>query len=376
MATKTLSPTFFQPLYNGAILPFGQIATYDAGTTTPATTYQDANGTTPNSNPIILDGDGKATIFLSPGSAYKYGVFDAEGNLLYTLDNIAAVPLTAPPTDINGIDQGRLTYESGVAVPDADLQNCQTLYYTPYNGNTVALYDATAGIWRLYTFAEISLDITGLSADTAYDIVLSLSGSTLTLESQAWTDPLTLPTRDMQNGVLVQAGDPTKRLVGSILMTSVAGRGADTYSFRGISNVTNPVPRSLIHFGQGTWNYTTATLRQANADPQNQVTAFACVAGRAVALTLQVTASNTNAAVGRYVAIGQNDTTAVATGCLYQGSTGAAADVLPMTATYHRVLTGGRVDLTWLEYSQATGTTTFIGADTVTQNGLSGDVLA
>lgn len=66
----------------------GKIYTYEAGTTTPLATYQDLAGSTANTNPVILDSAGMAVIRQTDGVAYKWVVFDADDNELFTRDNI------------------------------------------------------------------------------------------------------------------------------------------------------------------------------------------------------------------------------------------------------------------------------------------------
>lgn len=111
MATYTLSP---QPGViflddNGAIVPGGLVWTYEAGTSTPADTYQTSGGTL-HSNPIELDGDGLppgGSIYLEPGRSYKY-LFEepatppAHGATIRTWDNIAAVPFSTTNQDVTG----------------------------------------------------------------------------------------------------------------------------------------------------------------------------------------------------------------------------------------------------------------------------------
>lgn len=65
----------------------GFIQTDAAGTTTPLATYQAINGT-PNTNPVELDAAGMAIIRQTDGVAYKWRVYDADMNLLWTRDNI------------------------------------------------------------------------------------------------------------------------------------------------------------------------------------------------------------------------------------------------------------------------------------------------
>ena len=101
MASVALCPTFgvgyTSLLANGSPNALGQIWTYEAGTSTPATTYQDAGGTTPLANPIILDGTGRVTggeIWIQQAMAYKFIVEDVNGNQIgATYDNIVASAL-------------------------------------------------------------------------------------------------------------------------------------------------------------------------------------------------------------------------------------------------------------------------------------------
>lgn len=94
MATNyTLSPSpWLQFFNNGVPVAGGQLYTYAAGLVNPAATYSTSSGT-PNPNPIILDANGSAVVFLAPGS-YSYALYDSVANgspLIRTQDNITAV---------------------------------------------------------------------------------------------------------------------------------------------------------------------------------------------------------------------------------------------------------------------------------------------
>lgn len=53
-------------------LASGRVFTYATGTTTPVTTYSNLGGTVANSNPIVLDSEGEATIYLTAGTTYDF----------------------------------------------------------------------------------------------------------------------------------------------------------------------------------------------------------------------------------------------------------------------------------------------------------------
>lgn len=64
----------------GKPLSGGQVYTYEVGTTTPKTTYADARKETVNTNPVLLDVAGSASIFLE--GAYRVRVLDRCGVLI------------------------------------------------------------------------------------------------------------------------------------------------------------------------------------------------------------------------------------------------------------------------------------------------------
>jgi len=80
---------------NGNPLASGYIYTYVAGTgfSVPATTYQDSGGTTPNTNPIRLDGAGRANLFLDASKSYDIDIRDNTNTSIYTELNISGSPV-------------------------------------------------------------------------------------------------------------------------------------------------------------------------------------------------------------------------------------------------------------------------------------------
>lgn len=71
---------------NGVPLVGGKVFTYDAGTSNPRQTWTDADQAQPNTNPIILDGRGEATVFWS--GAYKVVLKDSLDNTIWTVDKV------------------------------------------------------------------------------------------------------------------------------------------------------------------------------------------------------------------------------------------------------------------------------------------------
>ena len=101
MASVLLSPVgngqqFFDN--NGLPLAGGLLYTYQAGSSTPLTTYTTVNGTIPNSNPIILDSAGRTPqeVWMQTGYSYKFVLQTSAGVTLQTLDNLYPILQTAP----------------------------------------------------------------------------------------------------------------------------------------------------------------------------------------------------------------------------------------------------------------------------------------
>ena len=85
-----LMPQGKQQYFTAGGIPLvgGKVYTYAAGTTTPLATYTDAAAGTPNTNPVILDSRGEASIFFSAAN-YKIVVKDSLDSTIWTQDNLA-----------------------------------------------------------------------------------------------------------------------------------------------------------------------------------------------------------------------------------------------------------------------------------------------
>lgn len=144
--TPTLMPTaIFQGLSNqGRPLPGGLLYTCVAGSVcpgTPLTTYKDIIGT-PNSNPVVLDAGGFASVWIQQ-LPYKMVLTDSSGNVVWTQDNVesptlagAVIPTTnitylAPFNGSVGINLGTYLLSSEIDVRSFGAQgftgNCHSL---------------------------------------------------------------------------------------------------------------------------------------------------------------------------------------------------------------------------------------------------------
>jgi len=167
--------------------------------------------------------------------------------------------------------QGRLTLSTGTPVTISDVTSSATLFFSPYNGNRVSLYVAGYG-WRVYSFAELALDISGFTTGKNYDIFLYDNAGTLTLEGLAWSnDTLRATAIVLQDGRWVKSAALERLYLGTI-RTSGAGVTCDTKLKRFVWNCFNRISRQLIiNETTGTWTYATnATYRQWNNNVANK----------------------------------------------------------------------------------------------------------
>lgn len=91
----SLSPTPKLQFFGTDGLPLvgGKLYTYAAGTTTPLASYTDHTGVTANTNPVILDSNGSANVWLPETTSYKYVLKTSADVTLYTVDYVS-VPVT------------------------------------------------------------------------------------------------------------------------------------------------------------------------------------------------------------------------------------------------------------------------------------------
>jgi hypothetical protein len=201
------------------------------------------------------------------------------------------------------ICNGRLTTESGVPVSTSDRTAQSTIYFTPFNGNRIALYDGTR--WKLYTFTERSLALSGLTSGKNYDVFIYDNAGTLTLElSAAWTDDNTpADAITTQDGISVKSGALTRRWIGTIRTTGTTTT-EDSESQRFVWNLYNQVPRK---FGKAeadvSHTYGTASFRNFNNTTDTQ-SAFVSGQSQSVMWCGQCKLGTTSAGTGINAAAG------------------------------------------------------------------------
>ena len=175
------------------------------------------------------------------------------------------------------ISQGRLTLTSNTPVLSSSVTGATTLYYTPYIGSQISIWDGSK--WSVRTFTERSLSLSGLAANTNYDVFIYDNAGTLTLEAVAWSNSSAgtsarASALSFLNGVRVKDSDKRKYL-GSFRTTATIGQTCFQYGATGatparffVFNEYNRVERVLIaNIYNGTHSYTTSTWRERLDSP-------------------------------------------------------------------------------------------------------------
>lgn len=107
-------PVFTAVDEDGVPLVGGKLYTYATGTTTPKATYTDVTKGTPNTNPIILDDNGQAHVWIDAADgSYRFVLTDADDVELWARNGIVA-----PGGEVSAVltVSGDILYASGAGV--------------------------------------------------------------------------------------------------------------------------------------------------------------------------------------------------------------------------------------------------------------------
>lgn len=262
-------------------------------------------------------------------------------------------PLSLPP--------GRLTLSTGVPVLSSSVAAAGTLYYAPYVGGVLWLYDGSAG-WDAVAFTELSVVLSGGTASRPHDVFVYNNAGTATLELTAWTNSTTRATAlTTQDGLYVKSGATTRLYLGTIYLNAstqcdfILGAAASggTAGVIGLWNMYQRGPwTTYVADTTDSWAYATGSWRAAN-NSSTMRTSFVCGLSEGVIQANYQAVSIHTGNAGR-VAIGYDSTTSPA-GPMLPASTGdrTLADTVNSTVIYSLHATLGYHYLAPLEYGSA-----------------------
>ena len=172
-------PQFFWPMVTGAAGTGYQLYTYAAGTTTPLATYTDETGLTPNTNPVVLNASGFASVWIGNNS-YKFVLYDANSNLIWSQDNIQSIAsqIAAITTTFQSVTMSYTQFQTAStsnAVPaftlpaNSILEVVAIKHSIAFSGTSITDVKAQVGPTGAYQNIIENFDVFQAVADQTFD---------------------------------------------------------------------------------------------------------------------------------------------------------------------------------------------------------------
>jgi hypothetical protein len=337
---------------------FGCNSIAGAGTTvniTPAVRLTLTQGTSVTTSDVT----GAPSLFLEPyGGGYQIQIYD--GVSAWSTIPVAASTYSLPATQTQTCtlassvnvtactDTSQMTV--GEQVTGTNIPGSTTIAAIPTSTTLTLSAAATGSGATSLTFK--------LPPSTNYDIYAQNNGGVPKMVwSAAWSTDTTPPTRALQNGIWVQSGTTTNRLLGSVRTTTIAGQLEDSRTKSYVSNLYNAQPRPLkVAETTDSWPYTSLGWRQANGSTANQVDVLFTVAAPIFLSTRHMFSVSTGTATNAWTGIGVDSTSVSSNTLSIGGSTGAAGSIVNLAAEYAGSPGMGRHYFPWLEYGAANAT--------------------
>jgi len=225
----------------------------------------------------------KGDMIVGTGSGAVDNVAVGANGDVWTADSAqAAGAKWAPPEAGAGLPcDGRLTLTSGTPITSSDVTAAVEIFFTPFKGNRIALYIDSE--WRVSAFPETSLSLSGLGANTNFDMFMFKDGSTLKLAAKAWTNNTTpavataykdgvlmnnaaFTPDKISSGIAGELAQYSARYLGSFRTTGTAGQCEHSYTKRFVYNYYNQVFTTVLTSNStANWSYTGAVdVREYN----------------------------------------------------------------------------------------------------------------
>lgn len=284
--------------------------------------------------------------------------------------------LVGSKSSVPMIAGGRLTLTSGTPISSSNASAATRIYYTPYNGSQITLWNGKK--WKLINFDEVSI-VPTLGVDKNYDVFAYAENTTLILElGTAWSSSTARESTDdisFFQGTLCKTTNPTRRYLGTVRTTS-SSLLEDSTGKRFVWNFYNRATRSLLYLETtDSWNYATTGWRPAN---NGSTPFFESVTGTIERIGVEVRTTMIGSSAGGICGVGVGiDSTTVNSAQIF----GAVSSTTYTTcsATFSGYPTIGYHKFWWLEQAVTAGPTiTYfgdVGAPTLFQAGMVGELM-
>lgn len=297
-------------------------------------------------------------ILKSTGGIFKVDTTDTTTadngtTVLVSLDGLrfkVLVPSSLIPTITPSLPKGRLTLQSGVPVMLTSQSAKTSIFYAPYIGKTVPIYNGT--VTQDYIFTSNSADLVGQTlalgsnwaANTIFDVFEALQAGVPTLCTVAWASGSARATAlALFDGLLTNATSATARKSNSSTFTLAANQGTYVGSFRtngstgtvdftfgsaasgggaASFNVWNYYNRRLtmttVEDNGASYTYSANVGRQARASSTNNISFLIGVVEDAISASYAFYTKNSSSSPGAFLqGIGLN-AAGIQPGCIYE----------------------------------------------------------
>lgn len=437
MALSITKPFVHVEDANGNPYVGAKLYVYLPGTTTLASIFSDSALTVPLANPLTgaygSDAAGNFPRAYIAAGSYKLRTETSAGVLIWQYDNIdtglsagsGALPIasggtggTTPTAALANLGaaslssvtalastittlqatlqslaanpQGRLTLTSGAPVLATGITAGTSVYYTPYVGNLVPIYDGS--LINTVPFAELTLTLNSNHvASNIYDVFAFTNAGAVTIGTgPAWntatagagargTGAGTTELSRTIGGFWTNANSATLRngattyavnvncatYLGSIFIDGTNGQVSCLLAYGqsrkwGVWNAYNRVP-IILKAGDPTasWTWATSSYRPSNNNTANKITPFCGLPEEMVNNTFIQRVFSSSGSLDAFTGIGWNSTTAPS------GTIGVynfSAQYFSQPASYVAPPFLGIANVNSLEYAE-TGTPGFTGAE-------------
>jgi YVTN family beta-propeller protein len=291
----------------------------------------------------VINGSSK-TVSVIDTSTYKVTATVSVGSSPESLGQFiqpASVPMTTIPY---AAPQGRLTLTSNTPVMTANATALTSVYYTPYQGNVIPIYDgANMQSYALTGELTMTLSTTNQTSGNIYDLFVFLNSSVVTIGAgPAWSSSSSrgsgAGTTGLQqiDGLWVNANSITLKngstsyssiaageatYVGSIYMIAngetsmefnpAAASGGSTNNVLGVYNAYNRVTTiAIVSDSKASWTYTGTSWRAADNSSNNRISFIDGLQQSSIRATYAIEASSSAAGVQGAIGVNLDSTSA------------------------------------------------------------------
>lgn len=300
-------------------------------------------GTTLTSIGGPLDINGLSSAVPALGDASPIYDVSAAANRKVTLDTLVGLQPATPG--------GRLSLSS--TAPVADVSPASYVYYIPFVNDRITLWDGSQ--WVTVTFTSPSCSVPMGSG--VFDVFAYISAGLVALETSAWSTAIARTTDvTIQDGRYCKSGNKSRLYLGTFYTPSGLSTD-DGPTKRFVWNMYNRVQRALrVTESTDSWTYTTATWRAANGSGTNRVEFVRGLDLDSMGTEVHCTVAHTSS-ITLAVGVGL-DSTSTNSAHVFGAQVNNNGSV---RATYRGLPGIGYHYFQWLEFSQASGTTTWFG---------------